>query len=122
MKTIKTLDGKIQFTAYELKDLPEPSKEKAINDHIQFEIDIMDEDSSYFYLAEEMEKMKTPWFLAETIYERELHSIIETIEINEYYFDVMGEMIPITKYVDKHPKAGSFSWRFHGEELPVTIE
>ena len=79
MKTIK-------INLYEFNELSQEAKDVAIWEHINFEIHVMDEDSPYYDLAIEMEKMQTPWFLGEVIYEKEKDSIIDTILINEYYF------------------------------------
>ena len=77
---------------YEFDELSDEAKEKAIAGQIEFEITIMDEDSPYYKYAIEMERYKTPWFLAETIYHNERESLIETIKINEYTFTSDGVM------------------------------
>jgi hypothetical protein len=120
MKTVKTIDGKITFTCFTFEDLSEEAKAKAINDHIEFEIEVMNEDSQYYYLAEEMNKMQTPWFLGEAIYEKHKDDIIESIVINEYLFDVTGEILPFTTHV-KDNKPIKQTWTFNNQELEVTI-
>ena len=60
----------VRTKVYKFSELSEPAKEKAISDHIQFEIEIMNEDSWLWYCAEKMEEMQTPWFLGEYIYEK----------------------------------------------------
>ncbi len=85
----------IRVKVYSFDELNKQAKVKAICDHINFEIEIMQDESSPFWeAAEEMERMQTPWFLAEKIYHtRDLRDIIiETIKINEYQFKQDGTM------------------------------
>lgn len=77
---------------YTFDELSNEAKEKAISDQIEFEIEIMDEDSPYYKYAIEMEKYQTPWFLGSEIYHNEKESLIETIKINEYTFTSEGIM------------------------------
>ena len=88
----------IQVNLYQFSELSEDAKEKAIHDHIEFEISEIgcrkdDEQFNPFWkYAKEMEKMQTPWFLHELIYEKAKDIIIRTLEINEYYFDENGNL------------------------------
>jgi hypothetical protein len=94
MKTIKIENGEIRI-GYEFKDLSKEIQNKVLWDQANFEVDIMDKNSPYIEDAEEMERMRTPWFLTETIrFDREIE-LIETIEVNQYLFDEDGEMLPI---------------------------
>lgn len=101
MKTIKTVDGEI-INGYEFLDLSNDARDRVIKDHINFEIDIMDELSPYYYLAMEMERMQTPWFLGECIYEKHLDDLIGDIEINKYLFDKHGKILPMLYYNKKN--------------------
>ncbi len=84
---------------YQFSELSDEAKEKAIYDHIEFEISEIgcrytdEELNPYWKYAKEMEEQKTPWFLHELIYEKEKQSIIETIKINQYDFDKEGNLI-----------------------------
>lgn len=80
------------INTYEFAELSAEAQQKIINDHINFEITIMDEHSPYWYLALKMEKMQTPWFLGECIYESHLADIIENIKLNEYMFTAAGNI------------------------------
>jgi hypothetical protein len=82
----------VTINTYKFSELSEKAKEKAICDHIGFEIEIMDASSPYYKYALEMEKMQTPWFLGEVIYEKAKQTIIATIEINDYNFTEDGKM------------------------------
>ncbi len=81
----------IRTKVYDFSELSDKAKEQAISDQIQFEINTMNEQSTYWQCAVEMERMHTPWFLAECIYENK-ESIIETIEANEYEFTETGKL------------------------------
>lgn len=88
MRTIRT-------KVYKFNELSEKAQFTALCDQIQFEIQVMDENSQYYQTALEMEANKTPWFLAESLYHTpELKQmLIETIESNEYEFTSNGKMI-----------------------------
>ena len=94
MKTIKFKNGQILY-GYELSDLKGDEYDNVINNHIYFEMEIMDEDSPYYECAIEMDRMQTPWFLGEKIWEDHKDNIIETIEMNDYLYDEDGEMLPL---------------------------
>jgi len=101
MKTItKTFD------LYKFDELSKEAQDKAINDHINFEIETMDVNNPYYHCAEEMDRMQTPWFLGECIYEHHKDEIVETIRINKYLFFEDGELIP----TDYYPKKFTFYW------------
>ena len=94
MKRITLQNGEI-IHGYELKDLTGDVYNKVISDHINFEIEIMNKDSYLYPCVGKMERMQTPWFLAEYIWDEHKNDIIETIEINDYLFDDDGELLPI---------------------------
>jgi len=77
---------------YSFNELSEQAKEKAICTHIDFEVEVMSEDSPLYEYALQMEKMQTPWFLGQMIYEKAKQTIIETIELNEYLFTEDGKL------------------------------
>ena len=87
-----------EYKLYELDELEPAAKEKAIAAWAIFEADYMTEDSAYWHCAEEMDKMSTPWFLAEKILEDHREDIIEHIKSNNFLFFVDGESVPIELY------------------------
>ena len=101
MKTLKLSNGEIR-KGYEFTDLSEDVKNKVLTDQVNFEIEIMDENSPYCEIAEKMDKMKTPWFLAESIFHDCRASLIDTIEANEYLFDIDGEMLPLQYHYNEN--------------------
>lgn len=58
----------IRIKVYAFSELNAHATFKAINDEIEMQLKIMDENSPYWPVVEEMERMQTPWFIAETIY------------------------------------------------------
>lgn len=87
-----------EFNLYEIDELSRDAREKAIMDYINFEVEVMDEESPYYGYVEEWERMQTPWFLHQVIYDKEKESIIDTIKANEYLFFENGELIPLDYY------------------------
>ena len=98
MKTIKISNGEIR-KGYEFKDLSESAQTKVLQEQVKFEVEIMDEESPYFEIAEEMENLKTPWFLESEIFHKHKQELIETIEINNYLFDEEGEILPVSYHI-----------------------
>lgn len=82
----------IRIKLYKFNELSKQAQDKAISDHIEFEIEVMSKKSPYFYLAEEMDRMRTPWFLAGEIYKHHFASICQTILLNEYEFTKDGKL------------------------------
>jgi len=91
MKTITKM-----FDLYEFHELSEEAKNKAVNKYIEFEIEMMDENSPYYHCALEMEKMRTPWFIGECIYEHHKENIITSLETYLFFKD--GKTIPNDYY------------------------
>lgn len=120
MKRVEISNGEVRI-GYELTDLSPEAYETVINDWIDGEIEMIeDEHHPYWDCQVEMEKMQTPWFLGERIWERYKDDIIETIKANEYLFDEDGEILPIVHYTGKHQKTGTYSWG--KKEIPCTIQ
>ncbi len=83
---------------YKFDELNEEAQEKAICEHIEFEIEVMDRHSPYYECAEEMDRMQTPWFLGQVIFEKHKQDIIDNITLNEYLFFDDGNLIPLDYY------------------------
>jgi hypothetical protein len=118
MKIIKLVNGEIR-NGYDFDELSPELQTKAINDHIQFEIETMNDDSPYWHCVEEMDKMKTPWFLGAKIYEEYKESIIETIKLN-YLFDNEGEILPLTTYTGKNNEI--LKYTFGKDNIECTVD
>lgn len=118
MKQIKISNGEIRI-GYEYADLSQDIQDKVLNGQLEFEMEVMNEESPYWYLAEEMNKMQTPWFLGQEIYARHKEDLIETIEVNNYLFDDEGEMLSITYHTEGNKVVRT---TYGKKELPCTIE
>ena len=90
------------FELYEFDELFKEAQDKAVNDHIEYIIETMDENSPYYHCAEEMERMQTPWFLGECIYDTHKEDIINGLQHGGWYFFKDGSVVP----ADYYPKEG----------------
>jgi hypothetical protein len=82
----------IEEEIYEFSELDEKSRDKAINDEILFCIDVIvntipqDEWSDGLRKAlNEVERLHTPWFLGEAIWEYCEEEILEACRANKYF-------------------------------------
>jgi len=85
MRTIRT-------KVYQFSELSKAAKDKAI---LWFINGLLmegewPEDSPYMKAADEMERMRTPWFLSETLFHDYRPQLIADIEANEYEFKADG--------------------------------
>ena len=112
MKTIKISNGETRL-GYEFKDLSEEAQNYVLSEQVNFEIEIMDENSPYYEDALKMEKMQTPWFLNETIFFDHKDSLIETIEANNYLFDEEGEILPILYFIGEKQQITKITFGKH---------
>ena len=99
MKIITLENGEVRH-GYQFIDLCEDSQNKVLDDQVQFEIDIMDENSPYYNIAIKMERMQTPWFLGEEIYHNHKDDLIDNIDANGYLFDEYGDILPVTYHIN----------------------
>lgn len=92
---------------YQFSELSEESKKIAIETHKDF----LDNHPQDF--EEEDGKI-------ELIYvEHTEEEVIESIEINDYYFFKDGEMADVVKYTGQHPKSGIVELVFHGQIIEI---
>lgn len=82
----------IRIKLYKFNELSKQSQQVAVDDHIRFEIENMNKKSPYFYLAKEMDKMRTPWFLGGEIAMHHYASICQSLIINDYEFTKDGKL------------------------------
>ena len=112
----------IELNLYTINELDEKAKARAIEDHRQFELSIMQPED---FISGETE-YDTPEELQKTYeaeYEYYLNNdepIIENIEANEYLFFMNGELASVTQYCGKHHKAGKTEMEFHGVTYDIT--
>ncbi len=73
------------FDIYEFDELSYNVKNKVINEYIAAEIEWADEDSIIWNSILEAEKMQTPWFTSEYVYDMHKDYIIKGCRCFEYY-------------------------------------
>lgn len=85
-----------EIQVYTFDELSEDAKLRAISDHIEFEIEDANvrnwEHVPYSCCADKMERLQTPWFLGQCIYDDHKEQIIDTIKANEYEFLANGKL------------------------------
>ena len=84
----------VKYEVYDFDELDEDAKNKAISEHIQFLIEVYngDEKDMIHPCVLEAERLQTPWFLGQIIYEQCKDRIIEDIKVNEYRFNKDGTL------------------------------
>jgi hypothetical protein len=110
----------VNFNLYELHELDEQAREKAIEEHRRFMLEIMRPDD---FISGDPE-YDTPEELQKT-YEAEYDYIlmnddpvIESIEINEYLFFEDGELANVCSYYGGL-RAGETWLKVHGKEYKI---
>lgn len=85
MRTIRT-------KVYQFSELSKEAQDNALIWFINILMTNCDwpEDSPYMAAALEMERMKTPWFLPETLFHDYRPQLVADIEANEYEFKADG--------------------------------
>jgi hypothetical protein len=117
MKQINIANGEIRI-GWEFNDLSIKAQDKVINHQINFEIELMDENSPYFDCVEKMDRNLTPWFLGECIFTEHKEGILNSCR--DYLYDESGEMIPIT-HIIKNDKIIKTIYRIAGKEYDCKI-
>jgi hypothetical protein len=86
------------YSVYKFNELSVKAKEKAINDYIEFELEVFDEHSPDYVkkAVAKAEQMQTPWFAGSYVfdYSDNGRQIIENIKINNYDFLKDGRIDP----------------------------
>ena len=85
----------VLINLYELNELTEKARQRAIDDHFNFLCSIGQE------VEGDDGQMYTDYS------EPDEQDVIESIEINEYLFYADGDMANCTTYTGEHPKAGT---------------
>lgn len=108
----------IIINLYSFDELNDNAKEKAINDHRMFLLEIMQPEDFIsgdpeYDTPEELEKAYNSEY---DYYLFNDDPIIESIECNEYLFFENGELARTIHYCGKHENAGKTSFVFNGAE------
>ena len=85
------------YNIYQFDELSNEAKEVAIEDYIEFEIEVYEDDSdSLIYdSVQKAEDYHTPWFLNSIIYEDHKEDIIEILKNSKYWFFDNGKLVSI---------------------------
>ena len=96
------------ISVYKFDELSKEAKDRAVLEHTNFLVECCSiEDNEYFVnkAMAEMEKMRTPWFLTETLYFDYRKEIEKEIRVNEYDYYSDGTFYAL----DKHLSTGSIT-------------
>lgn len=121
MKTIKAKNGQFRLKAYQYKDLSETAKEKVINEHINFWMEVLEYDQmsdNQKKAIDTAERMQTPWFTGSYFYDYCLPELLDEIERNHYLFDKDGNLLPTVYYVSDN-KIIKTTFRYFGNEVEI---
>ena len=85
------------YQVYKFNELSPKKQETAICNHIDFWLEITPYDSehaspNFKKACDEAERMQTPWFVGEYVYDYCKDEIIEEIKLNDYDFFSNGEL------------------------------
>lgn len=112
----------VSITLYQLNELDEKARGKAIEEHRHFQLermqpeDFISGDPEY----DTPEKLKETYAAEYNYYLFEDEPIIENIEANEYLYFADGSMASVTQYCGKHPLSGKTFFTFQGVEYDIT--
>ena len=81
-----------EVTIYNYNELSEKSKEKVLNDYINFITEVVDfstisKNSNLYKAYKKSEEMQTPWFFGSYYWEYDKRNILQTINQYEYLQD-----------------------------------
>lgn len=85
----------IEKTVYKFEELSQEAKDTAINNEINFTLEMFDYEQQSDGLKKAIDKaeaMQTPWFTGSYVYEYCLDEIIANIKLNDYEFDEAGNI------------------------------
>ena len=120
---MKKILKNLNIDAYEFEDLSPEAQERAIEDHINFWLEVVSYDEAegnYKKALDEARSMQTPWFVGNYVYDYCKKDVINEIKINNYLFDVEGNLLPVT-YHTKGNKVVKTTMRIAGQELEVEL-
>ena len=111
----------VTINLYSFDELDEKAKRKAIEDHREFELSIMQEGDfiSGDPKFDTDEELKKAYDLQWNYYMMNDEPIIESIEANDYLFFNNGELAHTLEYTGKHEKAGTTEFILYGETFTL---
>lgn len=115
MKRYKfSLEGKtFEVITYNLDELPEASKNKAIQDHLNFL------NSEGIICENEAGELETEYDYLDNSSDDDIKEVIDNIDANEYEYDFNGELVAITTYLKSNKPTGKKSIRINKQEIDL---
>ena len=107
----------VEVKIFNLNELNETSKQKAIEKHRNFLLSEM-QTSDFISGVEEYdteENLEKEYDAQYDYYLENDEPIIESIEMNDYYYYEDGKMANVVTYCGKHEKAGTSEFKHNGE-------
>ena len=106
-------DKNFEVITYPLDELPEASKQKAIQDHLDFLNSIGQE------FENESGEMETEYDYLDAYKDADINDVIESISINEYEYDFNGDLVGITIYTKDNKPTGKKTIRINKQEIDL---
>lgn len=118
------IDTGITIKLYSFSELNEKAKRKAIEEHREFELSIMEPDDFISGIAEydTPEELQKSYKEQYDYYLMNDEPIIEIIEANDYLFFENGKLAPTVRYCGAHPLSGETHFIFNGANYIIKTE
>lgn len=115
------IDTGITIKLYEFEELSKEAKQRAIDEHRQFELEFMRAEDfisgeAEFDTEEQLQKTYEKQY---DYYLENDEPIIENIKANEYLFFEDGELPEITTYCGKSPLSGETHLKLYGKNYLI---
>ena len=109
-------EGKnFELLTYSLNELPASSKQKAIQDHLNFLNEIGNE------YENEAGKIVTEYDYLDCYNESHLAETAENIEANGYEYNIFGSIVPMTHFTGNHELSGKTAIRIDKKEIMLDL-
>ncbi len=115
MKRYKfSLDGKdFEVITYLLDELPETSKQKAIQEHLDFL------NAEGITCENESGELEVEYDYLDACKDSDINEVIENIDVNEYEYDFNGDLVGITTYMSDNKPTGKKTIRINKQEIEI---
>jgi len=100
-----------ELSTYRLDELPNSSKEKAIQEHLDFL------NSIGYECENESGELETIYDYLEICNQSDINEVVENIAANEYEYNFNGELAGIITYIRDNRPTGKKTIRLNGQEI-----
>ena len=109
-----SLDGKdFEVITYLLDELPETSRRKAIQEHLDFLNSIGQESEN------ESGELEIEYDYLDACKDSDISEVIDNIDANEYEYDFNGDLVGITTYMSDNKPTGKKTIRINKQEIEI---